>query len=193
MKRLCVFCGSSVGVRPAYRLEAKRLGETLARRRIGLVYGGGRVGLMGALADAALAAGCEVVGVIPESLLAREVGHAGLTDLHVVGSMHERKALMASLADGFMALPGGSGTLDELFEIITWAQLGLHSRPCAILNVESYFNPLIALLDHAVAEGFLRLEHRRMVLEGTDADRLLDRMEIYQAPIVEKWIRKDEA
>jgi hypothetical protein len=192
MKRLCVFCGSSVGARPAYRLAAKRLGETLARRRIGLVYGGGRVGLMGALADAALAAGGEVVGVIPESLLAREVGHAGLTDLHVVGSMHERKALMASLSDGFMALPGGSGTLDELFEIITWAQLGLHSRPCAVLNVQSYFNPLIALLDHAVTEGFLRLEHRRMVLEGTDADRLLDRMEIYQAPVVEKWIRKDE-
>jgi uncharacterized protein (TIGR00730 family) len=192
MKRLCVFCGSSVGVRPAYRLEAQRLGETLARRRIGLVYGGGRVGLMGALADAALAAGGEVIGVIPEALVAREVGHAGLTDLHVVPSMHERKALMASLADGFMALPGGSGTLEEFFEIVTWALLGLHSKPCALLDVESYFDPLIALLDHAVIEGFLKIEHRRMVLEDTDAERLLDRMAQYRAPVVDKLIRKDE-
>src|SRR5215210_5562364 len=160
MDRLCVFCGSSSGRDPAYSVLAAQLGRALAQRRIGLVYGGGRVGLMGVLADAALAAGGEAIGVIPQDLMDREVGHGGLTELHVVSSMHERKALMAELSDGFAALPGGIGTLEELIEVYTWSQLGLHAKPMGLLDVRGYYRPLAALLDHAVHEAFLRAEHR---------------------------------
>jgi hypothetical protein len=157
------------------------------------VYGGGNVGLMGELADAALAAGGEVIGVIPEALVAWEVAHAGLTELRVVGSMHERKAVMAELADGFLSLPGGYGTFEEFCEILTWAQLGLHAKPCGLLNVEGYFNALLALFDHSVRERFVRPEHRAMVLEERDPARLLDRMAAYRAPVREKWIEWNES
>src|SRR5512142_817811 len=160
MKRVCVFCGSSVGVNPEYARMARRLGGALARRGMGLVYGGGGIGLMGAVADAALDAGGEVVGVIPRALQLRELAHANLTALHVVGSMHERKAKMAELSHAFVALPGGMGTLEELAEILTWAQLGLHQKPCGLLDVAGYYQPLVGFFDRAVAEGFLKPEHR---------------------------------
>jgi uncharacterized protein (TIGR00730 family) len=174
VKRICVFCGSSRGSRPAYADAARRMGTELARRGLGLVYGGGRVGLMGILADAALAAGGEVIGIIPEALLAWEVAHASLTDLQVVASMHERKARMADLSDAFIALPGGFGTLEEFCEVLTWSQLGLHRKPCGLVNVDGYYDPLLALLDHAVTERFVRPEHRALVLEATEPERLLD-------------------
>jgi uncharacterized protein (TIGR00730 family) len=185
---VCVFCGSSPGARPAYRAAAHALGAALARRGIGLVYGGGRVGLMGTVADAVLAHGGRAVGVIPAALVAREAAHEGLTALHVVESMHERKALMARLSQAFVALPGGLGTLEELCEVLTWSQLGLHAKPCAVLDVEGYFDPLLALLDRAVAEGFVRPEHRALLIEERDPERLLDRLARAHAPQVEKWI-----
>ncbi len=189
MKRLCVFCGSSAGSRPVYAEAARATGRLMAERGIGLVYGGGNVGLMGEVADAVLAAGGEVTGVIPHQLVEREVGHRGLTTLHVVGTMHERKALMADLADGFVALPGGFGTLDELCEVLTWSQLGIHAKPCGVLNVDGYFGALLALFDHAVAEGFVRPAHRALVLEATAPELLLERMAAFRAPSTEKWIR----
>jgi hypothetical protein len=192
MKRICVFCGSSRGSRPAYAEAARQVGAELARRGIGLVYGGGRVGLMGILADAALAAGGEVIGVIPAALLAWEVAHANLTELQVVGSMHDRKARMAELSDAFVALPGGYGTLEEFCEVLTWSQLGLHRKACGLLNVERYYDPLLALLDHAVAERFVRPDHRALVLEATEPDLLLDRLASYEPPVLEKWIDRDE-
>ena len=155
MRRLCVFCGSAVGGRPVYAEQARQLGGLLAARRIGLVFGGGHIGLMGVLADAVLAAGGEAIGVIPQALMDKELAHRGLTQLHVVGTMHQRKALMADLADGFAALPGGFGTGDEFFEILTWGQLGLHAKPIGLLNTAGYFTPLLAWLDQMVAEGFL--------------------------------------
>ena len=155
---------------------------------MGLVYGGARVGLMGVLADAALKAGGEVIGVIPRALVAREVAHAGLTELHVVESMHERKALMADLSDGFIALPGGWGTLDELFEILTWAQLGLHQKPCGLLNVQGYFDPLLSFVDHSIDEGFVRPEYRRLFAVADAAAPLLDLLSRQTPPTVEKWI-----
>src|ERR1039458_6561890 len=164
MRRICVFCGSSQGSRPEYRAATEEMAEELARRNIGLVYGGGNVGLMGVLADAVLRAGGEAVGVIPAPLMAREVGHKGLTKIHVVHSMHERKALMADLSDAFVALPGGFGTLDEFCEEITWTQLGLHAKPCGILNVLGFYTPLLAMFDHAVEERFLKPENRALVL-----------------------------
>jgi uncharacterized protein (TIGR00730 family) len=188
MRRVCVFCGSSPGRKPAYLEAARAMGRALARRGIGLVYGGGHVGLMGAVADAALAAGGEVVGVIPRGLQLRELAHEGLTTLHVVGSMHERKARMAELAEGFVALPGGMGTLEELAEILTWAQLGLHARPCGLLDVAGYYDPLVAFLDRAVAEGFVRPDHRRLLVVAQDPDALLDAFAGWQPPSVEKWI-----
>ncbi|MEW6613255.1 MAG: TIGR00730 family Rossman fold protein [Pseudomonadota bacterium] len=188
MKRICVFCGSSTGFDPRHAQAARALGGTLAQRRLGLVYGGGHVGLMGILADAVLAADGEAVGVIPEVLMEREVGHHGLTELHVVGSMHERKARMAELSDGFIALPGGIGTLEEFFEVWTWAQLGLHRKPVGLLNVAGYFDYLIAFLDHTVAQGFLQDRHRALVLEDRDPAAMLDRFERYQAPAVAKWL-----
>jgi uncharacterized protein (TIGR00730 family) len=188
MKRLCVFCGSSSGGRPEYARVAADFGEALAARGLELVYGGGRVGLMGVLADAALAAGAHVIGVIPRSLVAWEVAHTRLPDLRVVESMHERKALMAELSDGFVAIPGGLGTLEELFEVWTWAQLGLHAKPCGLLDAHDYFRDLRRFIDHAVAEGFLRPEHRAMLLVATAGGELLDAFADYRPPVVEKWI-----
>jgi uncharacterized protein (TIGR00730 family) len=188
MKRICVFCGSSKGSSPLYLEAARRMGEVLARRGLGLVYGGGSVGLMGAVADAALAAGGEVIGVIPRALQLRELAHSRLTHLHVVSSMHERKAKMAELAHGFVALPGGMGTLEELTEILTWAQLGLHARPAGLLNAGGYYDTLIAFFDQAVAHGFVRPEHRAMLMVDGSPEALLDRFATYQAPPVEKWL-----
>lgn len=174
---VCVFSGSNPGARPAYAEAAGALGRELARRGTRVVYGGASVGLMGAVADAALAAGGEVVGVIPQHLVDREVAHHGLTELHVTGSMHERKALMADLAEGFVALPGGLGTLEELAEILTWSQLGLQSKPCGLLDVEEFFAPLLAFLDHTVTERFVSAEHRSLVLASSDPAGLVDLLE----------------
>ena len=192
MKRLCVFAGSSEGRRAAYRDAARELARVLVERGYGLVYGGGRVGLMGILANAALAAGGEVIGVIPQALATKELAHTGLTQLDVVASMHERKARMAELAAGFVAIPGGVGTLEEIFEVYTWAQLGLHHKPCGVLNVEGYWDDLGRLLDRAVEEAFLRIEHRRMLMVENDPGRLLDRFESYLPPTIPKWIDADE-
>jgi uncharacterized protein (TIGR00730 family) len=192
LQRVCVFCGSSPGARPAYVEAARRVGTLLARRGIGLVYGGGRVGLMGAAADAALAEGGEVIGIIPRSLAEKEVAHQGLADLRVVSSMHERKALMSDLSDGFLALPGGFGTLEELFEVVTWAQIGIHSKPCALLNVAGYFDALLVFADHALSERFVRTEHRSLLLTGEDPDALIDRMASYRAPDIDKWMDRDQ-
>ncbi len=183
-----MFCGSSLGVRNIYRDAAVKVGTTLARQGIGLVYGGSNVGLMGAMADAALAAGGEVTGVIPEALVAKEVAHPGLTDLRVVGSMHERKALMVDLSDAFIAMPGGYGTFDELCEALSWSQLGIHGKPCGVLNVNGYFDHFLLFLRHAVNERFLRPEHRRLLLAETDVERLVSALGQHQAPPVEKWI-----
>ena len=177
MRRVCVFCGASSGRSPAYAEAARSLGATLARRGLGLVYGGGRVGLMGAVADGALGGGGEVVGVIPQELVDRELAHGGLGELRVVGSLHERKALMAELSDGFVALPGGFGTLDELLEQLTWSQLGLHAKPVGLLDVEEYWRPLIELARHATEEGFVRESDLAAIAVATDADGLLDRLE----------------
>lgn len=193
MKRICVFCGSNPGASPVYAQAARALGATLAGRGLGLVYGGGNVGLMGIVADAALAAGGEVIGVIPHALVAREVAHRGLADLRVVDSMHERKALMSELADGFLALPGGIGTLEEWFETWTWAQLGLHAKPFGLLDVAGYYEHLIRFLDHVAAERFLHPDHRSMVLVETDPGTLLDRMRSYTPPVVVKWIDRTES
>jgi uncharacterized protein (TIGR00730 family) len=191
-RRICVFCGSNAGVNPAFKNAAAGLARLLADRRIELVYGGGNIGLMGVLADAALEAGGRVIGVIPESLMAKEVGHQGLTELRVVGSMHERKALMADLAEGFIALPGGYGTFEEFCEVVTWSQLGLHAKPCGVLNAEGYYDPLLALFDRAVKQGFLRSDHRTLVLEERDPQRLLEKMSEFRAPAVGKWITDQE-
>jgi uncharacterized protein (TIGR00730 family) len=188
MKALCVYCGSNAGVRNDYAEAAANLAGVLAARSIGLVYGGASKGLMGILADTMLEAGGEVQGVIPRSLLAKEIGHANLTELHVVDTMHERKALMAKLSDGFIALPGGFGTLDELVEALTWAQLQFHAKPCGLLNVAGYFTHLLRYFEHAEAEGFLRPQHRRMLLVDEDPARLITKLERYRAPVVEKWV-----
>jgi len=192
MRSICVFCGSNAGAGTGYLEAARNLGKTLAERKLQLVYGGAAVGLMGALADAALAAGGIVVGVIPEALVEREIAHPGLTELHPVSSMHERKARMADLADAFIALPGGAGTLEEFFEIWTWGQLGHHRKPVGLLNVDGFFDLLLSFLDHQCRERFMRTEHRDMLLTDTDAARLLDRFESYTPPSVEKWIRTGE-
>jgi uncharacterized protein (TIGR00730 family) len=191
MKRICVFCGSSPGSRPEYGAAAEKMAAELVRRNIGLVYGGGNVGLMGVIADAVLRAGGEVQGVIPEHLMAREVGHNGLTKLHVVHSMHERKALMADLADAFVALPGGFGTLEEFCEVVTWTQLGLHEKPCGILNVLGFYSPLLAMLDHAVEERFLKPENRALVLARDHPADLLDALEEWRPTHIEKWLRRE--
>jgi uncharacterized protein (TIGR00730 family) len=193
MNRICIFCGSSTGVRSEYADAAKAMGQALLRRRIGLVYGGGCVGLMGTVADAVMGGGGEVIGVIPEALVTRELAHGDITQLIIVHSMHDRKAKMAELADAFIALPGGYGTFEEFCEILTWAQLGMHRKPCGILNVNNYYEPLMRLFDNAVAEGFLRPANRRLVIEETDPSRLLDVLETYTPPQTEKWIRGDES
>lgn len=187
MSRICVFCGSRPGARPVYRAAAHGLVAALAERGLGLVYGGAKVGLMGELANTARAWGVHVTGVMPSSLVEREIAHGALDDLRIVGSMHERKQLMAALSDGFVALPGGMGTLEELFEVLTWAQLGLHRKPCGLLDVDGFYAPLDAYLDHTVTEGFLTPEHRRMLLVDADPGRLLDRFAGYEPVFSEKW------
>jgi uncharacterized protein (TIGR00730 family) len=188
---VCVFCGSSPGTDPAYVQAARDVGEGLAERGLRLVYGGGRVGIMGALADAARGAGGEVVGIIPEQIVALEVGHTGLDDLRVVGSMHERKALMAELSDAFVALPGGIGTLEELFEVYTWAHLGLHRKPLGLLDVAGYFAPLAAFLDHAVMQGFLAEPTRGMLAVGDSLGELLERFAAFEPPATPRWIDRE--
>jgi len=193
VRRVCVFCGSSPGARPAYAEAAEELAGLLAGEGIGLVYGGGGVGLMGRLADAMLAGGGEAIGVIPSALVAREIGHTGLSELRVVGSMHERKALMAELSDAFVALPGGLGTLEELFEVYTWSQLGLHRKPCALLDVEGYYTDLAGFLAHAVEERFVREEHRAMLIVEREPRALLERLESFEPEGVQpKWIDRGE-
>jgi uncharacterized protein (TIGR00730 family) len=193
VKRVCVFSGSSPGADVAYRAAAVDLGHALARRRIGVVYGGASVGLMGAVADAAMEGGGHVTGVIPQSLVEREVAHDGLSDLRVVDSMHERKALMAELADAFVALPGGVGTLEELFEVYTWNQLGLHAKPLGLFNVRGYFDGLARFLDHAVAERFVTPKHRAMLLVEEDLGTLLDGLAGWEAPLQPKWIDRSQS
>lgn len=188
MERVLVFCGSSPGARADYAQRAGELGQAIARRGLRLVYGGASVGLMGDLADGALDAGGEVIGVIPRGLVEREIAHPGLTELREVSSMHERKALMAELADGVIALPGGSGTLDELFELYTWSQLGLHRAPIGLLDVAGYWQPLIGLLNHMVSEQFLRAEYRDMLLIDTDPATLLDRLAGFERRAQDKWM-----
>jgi uncharacterized protein (TIGR00730 family) len=186
MKRICVFCGSNAGAQPEYRQAAQQLGQVLVERGLGLVYGGGRVGLMGEVAKTVLEAGGEVVGVIPSMLAQQDLAYQQLTDLRVVGSMHERKALMAELSDGFVALPGGLGTFEELFEILTWAQLGLHTKPSGVLNVCQYFDQLLGFVEHAVGERFVKPEHGQMLQVDADPAALIKKMEAYQAPHVGK-------
>jgi uncharacterized protein (TIGR00730 family) len=190
MKRICVFCGSNGGADPVFLETAGKVGEFLARENVELVFGGGRVGLMGRVADAVLANGGRVIGAIPEALAIKEVAHQGLTEIHIVDSMHERKALMAELADGFIALPGGFGTFEELCEIITWAQLGIHQKPCAVLNVNGFYDHLIAQIDLSVKQNFIRDEHRRLVLVESEIGRLYELMKNYEPPVIEKWIDK---
>jgi hypothetical protein len=193
VRRVCVFCGSSTGHDPRHAGAARSLARALVARGLGVVFGGGSVGLMGVLADAALAAGGEVTGVIPNGLAARELAHRGVLDMRVVPTMHARKALMAELADAFVALPGGLGTLEELFEIATWAQLGIHREPIGVLDVAGYYAPLVALLDHAVAEGFVSPANRGLVIVDDDAGRLLDRLAAHQPPPAPSWITPEEA
>ena len=197
MKRLCVFCGSNAGNNPTYRAEAEKLGRLLAARGIELVYGAGNIGLMGAVADACLEAGGTVIGVIPEALMGKEVAgravdHRALTRIEVVDSMHTRKARMAELSDGFIALPGGFGTFEEFCEILTWGQLGFHVKPMGLLNVNGFYDPLLGLFDHAVSEGFLRPQNRAMALAETNIERLLDAMLAYRPEPVSKWLREEK-
>ena len=182
MKRICVFCGSSVGVRPAYANAARAMAAELIRRRLGVVYGGGSIGLMGVLADAMLERGGEVIGVIPRPLASKELAHTGLTEMRVVDSMHERKALMASLANGFVAMPGGLGTFEETLEILTWSQLGIHRKPVGLLNVEGYYDGLLTMIAHAIAEGFVPAEYRALSVTASTPAALLDLMESWRPP-----------
>jgi uncharacterized protein (TIGR00730 family) len=193
LSSICVFCGSNAGAQPAYVETAEAVGRGLARRGVRVVYGGARVGMMGALADAARSAGGDVVGVMPQAIFDREVGHTGLDDLRVVGSMHERKALMAELSDAFIALPGGVGTLEELFEVYTWAQLGIHEKPLGLLDVAGYYRPLVAFLDHAVREQFVRPSTRSMLAVGEELDDLLAAFEAWRPPTEHKWMDLDQA
>lgn len=192
LRRLAVFCGSSSGTRPEYVESARRAGQVLAQRGIGLVYGGGAVGLMGAVADGALSVGGEVIGVIPHGLAPKEVAHQGLTDLRIVDTMHERKAMMADLVDGFITLPGGIGTLEELAEVLTWAYLGIHAKPCGVLNQAGYYDPLLSFLDHAVAEGFFKAKYRALLLVDNQIEPLLDKFASYDPSGVRKWLGKSE-
>ena len=187
MQRICVYCGSNTGARPVYADAARDLADVLVRHDLELVYGGSGVGTMGILADAVLELGGKVHGVIPQMLVDKEIAHHGLTELHIVTSMHARKSMMATLSDGFIAMPGGFGTLEEFVEIITWAQLRFHEKPCGLLNIEGYFDHLLKFLDHANAEGFLRAENRRMLLDDVTATGLVQQFERYAAPQVDKW------
>ena len=192
MKSLCVYCGSSSGRLDAYAQAARALAGAMVERGIRLVYGGAGVGIMGVVADEVLRRGGQAVGVIPESLMCKELAHAGLTELHVTPSMHARKTLMAELADGFVALPGGIGTFEEIFEVWTWAQLGFHGKPCGLLNVAGYYDGLTAFLDHAASEQFVRADQRRMLIVESDSAALLDRYASYVAPASPKWVGRDE-
>jgi uncharacterized protein (TIGR00730 family) len=192
LRRVCVFCGSQFGNRPAFREAAEAMGATLAAQGIGLVYGGGSVGLMGVVADAVLAGGGEVIGVIPHHMDRAEVAHAGLSDLRVVGSMHERKAVMYELSDGFVAMPGGLGTLEELFEITTWCQLGLSPKPTGILDVDGFYEGLITFLDHLTAEGFVKPVHRALLVEGRDPAELLEGLRAFVPPPLPRWLTQTE-
>jgi uncharacterized protein (TIGR00730 family) len=188
MKRICVFCGSSTGTLPIYRETALTVGRLLAERGIAVVYGGGHVGLMGAVADGALEAGGKVTGIIPRSLMERELGHDGLTDLHVVGTMHERKAMMAEMSDAFIALPGGFGTYEEFFEVVTWSQLGVHRKPCGLLNLNGFYDALLALCDHATSQGFIRTVDRSLVIADADPKRLIETITSTVVPESTKWL-----
>jgi len=192
LSSVCVFCGSNGGADPAYLAAAEAVGAGLAQRGIRIVYGGGRVGLMGALADSARAAGGEVVGVMPQALVDREIGHTGIDDLRVVDTMHERKALMVELSDAFVALPGGIGTLEELFEVYTWAQLGIHAKPLGLMDVAGYYRPLVAFLDHSVQERFLRPETRTMLAVSDALGDLLAAFERFEPVTLQKWIDLDQ-
>jgi uncharacterized protein (TIGR00730 family) len=193
MRRVCVFCGSKSGGRPVFAEAAQLLGRLLAERELGLIFGGGHIGLMGVLADAVLAAGGEVAGVIPQALVDKELAHSRLTELHIVGTMHQRKALMADRADAFVALPGGFGTCEEFFEVLTWAQLGIHDKPIGLLNVAGFFDPLLAWIDGAVAEGFIRPKHRSLLLVAAEPARLLDELQSYRPALPrDKWIEPGE-
>jgi uncharacterized protein (TIGR00730 family) len=192
MKRICVYCGSSPGRNPRFREAAVALGHVLVRREIGLVYGGASVGIMGTVADAVLERGGEVTGVIPSALDAKEITHPGLTQQHVVASMHERKALMAELSDGFIALPGGWGTFEEIFEILTWAQLGFHQKPCGLLNESGYYDHLAMFLEHAIDQQFVKPECRPMLMIAPDADSLLEQFDEYRPVKVRKWISSSQ-
>lgn len=192
IKSVCVFCGSNTGSGDAYAQAARDLARAIVAGGMRLVYGGGNIGLMGILGEAALAAGGHVTGVTPRRLLEKEVVHKGLTELRVVGSMHERKALMAELSDAFIALPGGLGTFEEMFEVLTWAQLGFHRKPCGMLNVAGFYDGLTAFLDHAVAQRFVKAEHRAMLLVDTDAAQLVARLKTHHPPEVSKWIGRGE-
>ena len=192
IKKICVYCGSSSGKNPAYSQAAVDLALALCERNIGLVYGGGAVGVMGTVADAVLAAGGEAVGVIPKALAIKEVAHDSLSELHVVASMHERKAMMADLADGFIALPGGWGTLEEIFEILTWAQLGFHDKPCGLLNIDGYYDGLIGFLENSFDQQFVNELYRPMLMKAREPLALLDQFATYRAPKVRKWMGEDE-
>ena len=192
MRRVCVFCGSNRGGKEAYAAAARAMGESVAAYGLGLVYGGGGVGLMAVVADGALARGGSVIGVIPRRLMRRELGHPGVTELRVVDSMHERKAMMAELADAFVALPGGFGTFEEFFEVLTWAQLGIHAKPCGLLNVAGYYDPLLEMVERATGEGFVREGHRGLIQIDDDPERLLTKLQAYVPPVVEKWLDSGE-
>ncbi len=193
MKSVAVYCGSSSGNQEIYTQQAQEVGRELARRDLTLVYGGGCVGLMGTIADAVLAEGGRVIGVIPGFLADKELAHKGCTELHIVDTMHQRKLLMADLAEGFVAMPGGFGTLEELFEVLTWGQLGLHGKPVGLLNIQGFYDSLLALLDHMSAEAFLRQENRGQVLQNSNAPALLDAMAQYQPVRLEKWLTPENS
>jgi uncharacterized protein (TIGR00730 family) len=188
---LCIFCGSSTGISPRYAEAATEFGQAMVRHGISLVYGSGRIGLMGVIADAVLAAGGEAIGVIPQALVERELAHEGLSTLHIVDSMHDRKRVMADLSDAFVALPGGAGTLEELFEQWTWAQLGIHGKPCGLFNVDGYFDPLIAMIDRMIGEGFLDRQYAAMLIHDVSIDPLLANLRAYEPPPIVKWSTRD--
>lgn len=191
MKRICVFCGSNNGANPIYLETAEKVGKFLVTNNIELVYGGGRVGLMGKVADTVMANGGKVIGIIPQSLATKEIAHQGLTELHIVNSMHERKAMMAELSDGFIALPGGFGTFEEFCEIVTWAQLGIHQKPCGLLNINGFYDNLIAQINFSITENFIKSEHRQLVLVESEVEKLYDLMKIFCPPVIEKWLDKE--
>lgn len=192
IKNICVYCGSSTGKNQAYSTIAKSLGKALSERDIGLVYGGAAIGIMGVVADSVLEGGGRAIGIIPKSLAVKEVAHSGLSELHVVDSMHDRKAMMAEYSDGFIALPGGWGTLEEIFEILTWSQLGFHQKPCGLLNVDGYYNDLVNFLENAFDQQFVNEQCRPMLMTSGDPLELLDRFGGYEAPKVRKWVGEDE-